>query len=205
MATIDPIGPDEDLTNNSKTKTWNNMSSLVRGGTTTFNYVFVNHGRQTEKFRARLDVGHLPDGWQLQDSRSKAGKIVLEPGQEFRGTLSLVLPADKVPENGAFSEARIALIEEDSGRVYRQHEWFEIHDTSPPLVSNYRVVMLKDHTIASQALVADQQSGVLEATGVKTGYSVDGGKTWATKAHNYKTGNFVRPTLFETVVGPFPG
>src|SRR5205085_1048362 len=31
-------------------------------------------------------------------------------------------------------------------------------------------------------------------------------KTWAAKAHNYKSGNFVRPTLFETVLGPFaPG
>jgi hypothetical protein len=52
-------------------------------------------------------------------------------------------------------------------------------------------------------LVSDQGSGILEATGVSTEFSVDGGKTWARKAHNYKVGNFVRPTLFETVLGPF--
>ena len=97
------------------------------------------------------------------------------------------------------------MVEED-GQVYRQHEWFQVFDQIPPEVSNYRAIALPDHTLAIQALVADRHSGVLEATGVTTQFSVDDGKTWAVKAHNYKVGNFIQPTLFETVLGPFaPG
>jgi hypothetical protein len=103
-------------------------------------------------------------------------------------------------------EARLSLVNESDGTLFGQHEWFQVYDTEPPQVTNYRMVLTDDHRIAIQALVADKGSGVLEATGVKTEFSVDGGKTWAAKAHNYKTGNFVRPTLFETVLGPFaPG
>jgi hypothetical protein len=64
-------------------------------------------------------------------------------------------------------------------------------------------VFTADHRIAIQVLVGDKGSGVLEATGVTTEYSTDGGRTWSTRAHNYKSGNFVRPTLFEAVLGPF--
>jgi hypothetical protein len=70
-------------------------------------------------------------------------------------------------------------------------------------VSNYRIVITDDHQLGIQALVADRESGVLEATGVTTEYSIDGGRTWSSRAHNYTTGNFVRPTTFETVLGPF--
>src|SRR5205814_1454369 len=107
--------------------------------------------------------------------------VTLQSGERYTGTLTLSVPK-ATPPNGAFSEARIALVDLQTGNVYRQHEWFEIYDVIPPTVSNYRAILLQDHTIAIQALVADQQSGVLEATGVSTQYSVDGGKTWAVKA-----------------------
>lgn len=142
----------------------------------------------------------LPTGWRLEGRPEENQSVVLSPGQSVRGTLLLKSPSNL--KQGDFLETRIALVEED-GRVYRQHEWFQVHDQIPPEVSNYRAIMLPDHTIAIQALVADRHSGVLEATGVTTEFSVDEGKTWAEKAHNYKVGNFVQPTLFETVIGPF--
>lgn len=205
MATVEPIGPDNDLSNNRKTKTWNNMSRVVPGGLTTFNYDFVNAESQPRVFTLKLERSRLPQGWQLIDSNAQLREVTLQPNDHLRGTLSLQVPSS-TPSDGAFSEARIALVDRNTNSVYRQHEWFEIYDSTPPSVSNYRAILLPDHTIAIQALVADEQSGVLEATGVKTEYSLDGGKTWAQRAHNYKTGNFIRPTLFETVLGPFaPG
>jgi len=203
MATVEPIGPDDNLANNRKTKTWNNMSRVVPGGTTIFNYSFINAESSPLSLVLRLERNRLPDGWVLHDSNEGHGDITLQPGEKITGTVILTVPNAGIA-NGAFSEARITLLDQKLGKVYRQHEWFEIYDTVPPTISNYRAVLLKDHTIAIQALVADQHSGVLEATGVSTQFSVDGGKTWAVKAHNYKTGNFVRPTLFETVIGPFP-
>jgi hypothetical protein len=106
-------------------------------------------------------------------------------------------------DEGSFLETRLSLVDVESNRVFQQHEWFQVFDTEKPIVSNYKVVLLNDNTMAIQALVADKGSGVPQATGVSTEFSVDGGKTWAKKAHNYKVGNFVRPTLFETVIGPF--
>jgi hypothetical protein len=201
MATVEPTTPDDDLTNNRKCKTWNNMLRVTPSATNTFNYAFKNYDTNAKEFKLSLLTSKLPSGWTLKDSNERRGTVKLSPGEILRGTLSLSVP-DNI-EEGAFSEARISLIDAQSGEVYRQHEWFEIYDTVPPVISNYRAILLQNHTIAIQALVADQQSGVLEATGVSTQFSVDGGKTWAAKAHNYKTGNFVRPTLFETVIGPF--
>lgn len=203
MATIEPIGPDDNPGNNRKTKTWNNMTRVVPSAVNTFNYVLMNHEAEAREFDVRLETSQLPPGWKVADSNAGRGRVRLAPGEAVRGTLTLSLP-DGTPANGAFSEARVSLVDPAKGTVYRQHEWFEIYDTTPPVISNYRAIMLKDHTIAIQALVADQQSGVLEATGVSTQWSVDDGKTWSVKAHNYKTGNFIRPTLFETVIGPFP-
>ena len=203
MATIQPLGQDDDLSNNRKTKTWNNMSRVVPGGTTTFNYALANHESERQTFQLRLERSHVPPDWRLSDSNEGRGNITLGPGESVRGTLSLTVPSN-LAQIGAFSEVRISLVEPTTGSVYRQNEWFEIFDTVPPVISNYRAVLLRDHTVAIQALVSDQHSGVLEATGVSTEYSVDGGRTWARKAHNYKTGNFIRPTLFETVLGPFP-
>lgn len=201
MATIEPIGEDADLSNNRKTKTWHNIQRVTPGGVTTFNYVFRNFERETRSFAVRLETSDLPNGWHVTN-RERTRRVTLSPGETFSGTLELSVPDNL--ENGAFAEIRLALADPATGRVYRQHEWFEVYDVTPPEISNYRAIMLADHTIAIQALVADQHSGVMEATGVSTEYSVDGGRTWARKAHNYKTGNFVRPTLFETVLGPFP-
>lgn len=202
MATVEPQQPDSNSANNSKTKTWNNMSRVVPGGTTSFNYSFVNSATAPTTYTLNLERNRLPIGWILTDSNTNRSDVTLRPGERIRGTLTLRVP-DTPQQNGAFSEARIALLDKNSGKVFRQHEWFEIYDTTPPTVSNYRAVILPDHTLAIQALVSDEQSGVLEATGVRTEFSVDGGKTWAVKSHNYKTGNFIRPTLFETVIGPF--
>ena len=54
--------------------------------------------------------------------------------------------------------------------------------------------------------MSDKYLVVLEATGVVTEFSTDNGHTWSRKYHNYKAGNFVKPTLFEAVIGPIaPG
>ncbi len=170
MATIAPVTQDDNLLNNRKCKTWNNMARVQPGGTNTFNYAFVNSDSVAHDFRLHLETNHLPPDWVLKDSNEDKGVIHLNPGDTINGTLSLKVP-DKI-EEGAFSEARLALVNTADGTVYRQHEWFEIYDTVAPVISNYRAVLLQNHTIAIQALVADQQSGVLEATGVSTQFSL---------------------------------
>jgi hypothetical protein len=116
------------------------------------------------------------------------------------------MPAPADIEEGAFLETRISLIDDATGEIVQQREWFQVYDTIPPDISNYRIMMTPDHRVAIEALVGDKGSGVMEATGVQTEYSTDGGRTWSARPHNYTRGNFVTPTTFEAVLGPFaPG
>jgi len=142
-----------------------------------------------------------PKDWKIEGIPENEQTITLEPGQSLKGALTMRAPMEL--KEGDFLEARLSLVDVDSNQIFMQNEWFQIHDTKPPVVTDYRLISLEDGTLAIQALVSDEGSGILEATGVSTEFSVDGGKTWARKAHNYKVGNFVRPTLFETVIGPF--
>lgn len=203
-ATIETIGHDIDLSNNSKTKSWNIPFAVQPGLLNAYNYVFQNHDSKPVLVRWQFEHTPLPPGWVIEGLPSDTEPFWLQPGQQLRGTLLMRAPMEI--EEGAFLESRLSLVEPSSGLVLQQREWFQVYDTIPPHVSNYRLVYTDDYRLAIQVLVADQGSGVMEATGVTTEYSTDGGRTWSQKAHNYKAGNFVRPTLFETVLGPFnPG
>jgi hypothetical protein len=201
MATIEPLQADADPFNNRKCKTWNVPFRVSREATNVFNFAIANHETEPKKFKWRFVHTDLPRGWEISGAPDDGKEFTLAPGASAHGTLLLRAPTEI--NQGSFLESRIALVEAETGKVYRQHEWFQVFDEIPPELSNYRAILLPDHTIAIQALVADRHSGVLEATGVTTQFSVDDGKTWARKAHNYKVGNFVNPTLFETVLGPF--
>jgi hypothetical protein len=200
-ATIETTGEDKNWLDNAKIKEWNIPFKLQPGFMNVYNYVFKNTTEKTITAKWLFDHSDYPQGISIKNLPSGRKTIQLPPGGEIKGTLFLQAPARM--EEGAFLEARLSLVNTETNRIFQQHEWFQVFDTEKPVVTNYRAVLLQNHTIAIQALVADKGSGVLEATGVTTEFSVDGGKTWAVKAHNYKVGNFVRPTLFETVLGPF--
>jgi hypothetical protein len=203
-ANVVTLGADSDPFDNSKVKSWNIPFTVRPGLTNAYNYIFQNHESEPISVRWRFEHTPAPAGWQLMDVPNETGPFTLQPGQQIRGTLLMKAPL-QIAE-GAFLEARLSLVRASDNSLFQQHEWFQVYDTQPPSVSNYRVVLTADHRVAIQALVADQGSGVLEATGVSTEFSTDGGRTWAKAPHNYKTGNFVRPTLFETYLGPFaPG
>jgi hypothetical protein len=203
-ATIETTGQEKNWLDNSKIKEWNIPFQLKPGFTNVYNYIYKNTTEKPVKLKWSFEHTDFPEGCAIRNLPDEKKPVELKPGEEIRGTLFLEAPM-KI-EEGAFLEARLSLIDPETKKLFQQHEWFQVYDTEKPNVSNYRAVLLNDHTIAIQALVADKGSGVLEATGVTTEFSVDGGKTWAAKAHNYKVGNFTRPTLFETVLGPFaPG
>ncbi len=203
-ATIETIGEERNWSDNRKTKEWNLPYRVTPGKTNVYNYTFKNHTAEPTKVKWQYEHSNIPVGWNIEGLPKEEAAFVLAPGKSLDGALLMKAPATIA--EGAFLEARLSLVDATTGKVLQQHEWFQVYDTEKPSVSNYRVVMLTDHTIAIQLLAADKGSGILEATGVTTQFSVDQGKTWSTKAHNYKVGNFVRPTLFETVLGPFaPG
>ena len=201
-ATIETLGsPDANPFDNSKTKSWNIPFAVQPGFRNTYNYIFTNHEEEAVKVHWLFEHTPYPKGWVIKGVPSSTEPFILQPGQSIRGTLNLDAP-DNIKE-GVFVEARLSLVNTATETVFGQHEWFQVYDTISPTVTDYRLVFTQDHRIAIQALVADNGSGVLEATGVTTEYSTDGGRTWARKAHNYKVGNFTRPTLFEVVLGPF--
>lgn len=203
-ATVDTDGPDTDPFDNSKTKSWHVPFAVRAGFRNVYNYVFHNYERTPVTVSWKFEHTPEPRGWRIEGVPTASRPFTLMPGQEVLGTLALNGPTSLVEND--FLEARLTLVNVATGRPFQQREWFQVYDTVAPTVSNYRAVFTEDHRIAIQLLAADKGSGILEATGVITEYSTDGGRTWAARAHNYKSGNFVRPTLFETVLGPFaPG
>lgn len=201
-ATVETLGPERNWADNTKTKEWNTPFRVDPGAMNVFNYKFSNHSAEPLVAKWMWEHSDPPEGWVIEGLPNLKEPVRLAPGATLQG--SLFMRAPDAIEEGAFLEARLSLVDADTSKVIHQHEWFQVHDTVPPEVTNYRAVLLDNHTLAIQALVADKGSGVLEATGVSTEYSLDAGKTWGRTAHNYKVGNFVRPTLFEAVLGPFP-
>lgn len=204
-AVVETIGAaDINPFDNIKTKSWNVEHRVEPGRLVVFNYLFRNNEDRPITVRWQFERTAYPKGWQVQGIPVQAKPFVVQPGEVINGALSMKAPTSIA--EGAFLESRLTLADAKTGKPWQQKEWFLAHDTIPPTVADYRLVATADHRISIQTLVADQGSGVKEATGVSTQYSTDGGLTWATKAHNYKSGNFVVPTLFEVTVGPFaPG
>ena len=200
-ATIKTVGKDSDLYDNSKVKSWNIPFRVQPKFLNVYNYTFRNHADTTFKVKWVLERTPYPEGWKLGGLPTQTEAFDFAPNDELIGNLTMTAPA--AIEQGAFLESRLSLVRVDNGEIVQQREWFQVFDTIAPHVSNYKVVLTDDHFVALQVLVADKDSGVLEATGVATEFSTDGGRTWARKSHNYKNGNFVRPTLFESVLGPF--
>ncbi|WP_313952765.1 hypothetical protein [Accumulibacter sp.] len=201
-AVVETVGTkDANPFDNVKTKSWNVEHRVEPGRLVAFNYVYKNNEDKPVTVKWQFERTHYPKGWQLQGIPTQSTPFVIQPGQMINGTLSMKAPA--AISEGVFLESRLSLVDVNSGTPWQQKEWFLAHDTIPPTVADYRLVATTDHRISIQALVADQGSGVKEATGVTTQYSTDGGLTWAEKAHNYKAGNFVVPTLFEVSLGPF--
>lgn len=204
-AIVETVGvTDVNPFDNIKTKSWNVEHRVEPGRLVAFNYVFRNNEDKPVNVKWQYERTAYPKGWQVQGIPTQAKPFVVQPGQAIIGTLFLKAPSTIA--EGAFLESRLSLVDTKSGAPWQQKEWFLAHDTIPPTVADYRLIATADHRISIQTLVADQGSGVKEATGVSTQYSTDGGLTWAEKAHNYKAGNFVVPTLFEVTLGPFaPG
>ncbi|UGY16773.1 hypothetical protein HAP48_0004325 [Bradyrhizobium septentrionale] len=205
QATVETIGmKDANIGDNIKTKSWNVPHRVEPKQRNAFNYVYKNVEDKPVRVRWLFERTPYPANWKITGIPASNAPFVVAPGEEIRGALTMDAPQQI--EQGAFVEARLSLVNADTGVVWQQREWFQVFDLIPPVVTDYRLVLTDDRRIAIQALVSDQGSGVLEATGVSTQYSTDGGLTWASKAHNYKAGNFVVPTLFEAVLGPFaPG
>ena len=204
-AVVETVGAtDANPFDNVKTKSWNVEHRVEPGRLVVFNYLFRNNDDKPATVRWQFERTAYPKDWQVQGIPAQAKPFVVQPGQTINGALSMKAPT--AIAEGAFLESRLSLVDAKTGSPWQQKEWFLAHDTIPPTVADYRLVATSDHRISIQTLVADQGSGVKEATGVSTQYSTDGGLTWATKAHNYKSGNFVVPTLFEVTLGPFaPG
>ena len=123
--------------------------------------------------RWKLEHTAPPADWSVQGGPQATSAFEFKAGQELKGTLSMVAP-EKI-EEGAFLETRLSLIDDETGQVIQQREWFQVYDTIPPDVSNYRVMLTTDHRVAIEALVGDTYA-VLEATGVQSEY-LDGWRT----------------------------
>jgi hypothetical protein len=192
---------DANPADNAKVKAYNIPFRAVPGFRHTLNNVFANFSDKSREVRWKLESTKMPDGWQLSGSALVRHPFSFEPGEKLNVFLTMDIPMT-VPE-GALVELRLSLLDAHTHEVLQQHEWFLVHDTQPPFITNVKVAPQDTGHIQMEEMVSDPGSGVLEASGVWSEYSTDDGRTFSQRTHNYTVGNFVDPTTFQTSIGPF--
>ena len=201
-ATIRTLGRDANWRDDTSEKEWRKNQTLRPGREYRFRYGFSNNTRETVLARWNIEIQSVPAGGSLRFRPEPGTFLSLAAGRHDGGTVRFRAPA--VVREGSFLAVRATLLDL-SGKVLSLREWFLVADTVPPMVSNYRALVLGNRTIAVQVLVGDPNAGV-RPFGVNTVYSVDGGRTWAVMGMEPRVARTSRLILFEGVVGPFaPG
>lgn len=106
-------------------------------------------------------------------------------------------------EDGSFLELRVSVVHGSRRAVLEPRQLLTVTDTVPPVITNFRGVLLPDRRLAIQLLAADQHSTMRSAGGVIVEFSVDSGLTWAMHTAKVVSGDPSHALLCESLLGPF--
>lgn len=193
--------PDANLQDNIKVKSYNIPFRAVPGQVQTRTFFISNPTARSIHARWIFETTDVPSGWRFKGSDSFSQECTFEANATIGGFITAAIPPTTT--EGSLVESRLSLIDVRTREVLAQQEWFLVHDTQLPDVTNLSVAVSSNGIVKFQEMVADSTSGVLEASGVWTEFSTDGGRTFSILVHNYLVGNFVTPTTFAAEHGPF--
>jgi hypothetical protein len=142
---------------NSKTKSRNVPHAVRPGQRNTFNYVFQNHESSPVRVHWLFERTPYPEGWDIEGVPSSADPFTLQPDETVSGFLWMDAPTTIA--EGAFVEARLSLVRADTDTIFGQHEWFQVHDTAPPTVTDYRLVLTETNQRAISRAAPPAQAG----------------------------------------------
>jgi hypothetical protein len=142
----------------------------------------------------------LPMAWRVEGLPSARRTPIADADGKVRLRLSLRTPPESAL--GTMFVARLSLVSRENRQVIQQREWVEVYDTVAPIVTNYRVIVLRDRRIGIQLTASDRHSDI-HPQRVVTQFSLDGGHTWQSRRHLYKLNVLGHPSTFETIIGPF--
>jgi hypothetical protein len=199
-ATVETHGNDFDWSNNSKTKEWRPHSRVSAPMVRELAYTFTNVMPRSLRVRWQIHA-RIPPGWRVGGLPPVNKAFRWAAGEQLRDSFHVAVPMNAA--HGSSASIRIALVDAASNRVREEHEWRQVFDSVPPRLSNYRAILLRNHTVAVQLMADDAHAGVSPGS-VFTFYSIDGGKTWHKQAHDARLNPLGHMTWWETVIGPFP-
>jgi hypothetical protein len=198
-ARIATIGGDADETDNQATRQWAVTFPVQPGATARLRFSFsLPQGHDPITVNVETDL--LPREASLELARASdsiAGAIHI-----YHREYDIVIPGD-LPYGTAFP-VRLTVAHARSHEALQHHERIAVYDTTPPMVTSYRAVMLRDGRIAVQVQVGDRYAGLSE-NAVITEYSQDNGQTWVSTIHRSTYDDFAKPALFEAIIdSPVP-
>jgi hypothetical protein len=147
----------------------------------------------------------VPANWKLESYPKAGEKMTIPPNGVVNGYISVTTPAEL--EEGQSVDALVSAIDQKTNRPNYTTEWYAVRDTVAPTITGLGYTQDEQlGTVQVSVTADDATSGLKEASGIRVEYSTDGGLTYSTKVMAYDAGNFVGPTSFNTVLGPFaPG
>lgn len=184
-------------------KSFGANSRVVAGSPVFREYSFRNITSQPLSVEWQLSTTALPAGWAI-DANPKPGQhMTVPPNGVVHGYLSVT--ASSHPAEGEHVDLVMRAVNTRSNLPAFTTEWFAVQDTTPPTVTGLGYTVNEETgTVQVSVTANDVTSGLKEASGIRVEYSTDGGLTYSTKVMAYDAGNFVGPTSFQTLLGPFP-
>jgi hypothetical protein len=184
-------------------KSFGANSRVVPGSPIFREFSFRNITKEPLSLEWRLNSTPLPLGWQISSTPKTGEHMTVPPDGVVHGYLS-VTASDRASE-GEHVDLVMSALNTKNDRPAFTTEWFAVQDTVPPTVTGLGYTVNEDTgTVQVSVTANDVTSGLKEASGIRVEYSTDGGLTYATKVMAYDAGNFVGPTSFQTLLGPFP-
>jgi|GEM_PF-3301284 len=204
-ATVLPLQGDVNDANNVSVRTYNTVTLAHASGTFFYPYYFKNTSSKMLSGKLSITATNIPKDWKIIPETKEISGVELKPGQMFQGHI-MVETGTKVTE-GQFLDLQFTLTDTKTQNVFDKREWYLVADNHPPEIRETDIdVNNKKGEINLQLVAHDKISGIAEASGVKIEYSTDGGITFSNKVATYIDGNFIKPTRFQALLGPFsPG
>jgi len=184
-------------------KSFGGHSRVVPGSTIFREYSFRNITKEPLSIQWQMNSTPMPAGWSVAANPKPGQQMTIQPNGVVHGYFSVTAAED--PQEGDHVDIVMTAVNTRNNLPSFTTEWYAVNDTVAPTVTGLGYTVNEDTgTVQVSVTANDVTSGLKEASGIRVEYSTDGGLTYATKVMAYDAGNFVGPTSFQTLLGPFP-
>jgi hypothetical protein len=195
-------GADLNPKDNVAVKSYNRNFKAVPGVPNLRTFYYQNNATTQLQLRWIARVYISNPGWTVTTQPNSDDLTKLVPHAYFHGLAKFNVP-QQVAE-GDYANVRLNAIQPSTDEVVYQDEWFLVYDNTPPVILEQNISFdPSTGTVKVYVLASDRVSGLKEASAVTVDYSTDNGVTFSSRIAQYLDGDFIHPTSFRALLGPF--